>query len=50
MEPIEPNQPQSPAQDPVAKNPADDQGSIQVDGFIRITDPNTNEVILETRA
>ena len=39
------NQPQKPA-----PKPANDTGSIRVEGFIRIFDPNTKEKFVEQRA
>lgn len=30
--------------------PADDTGSVQIDAFLRIFDPSSKEVYLETRA
>ena len=40
-------QPKQPV--PVEKKP-DDKGNIQIDCHLRIFDPNTKKVILETRA
>lgn len=31
------------------KQPPDDQGNILIDGFIKIFDPNTKEVLVEVR-
>ncbi len=45
------NQPQPTQQDPLldqTRKP-DDRGSVNVDGFVRIFDPNTQQVFLETR-
>lgn len=39
-----PNQPTQPSRKP------NDTGSISVEGFIKIFDPNTKEVIVEKRA
>lgn len=39
------NQPQKPA-----PKPANDTGSISVEGFVRIFDPNTKEKFVEQRA
>jgi hypothetical protein len=44
-QPINTNQPQKPA-----PKPANDTGSISVEGFIRIFDPNTKEKFVEKRA
>lgn len=41
-------QPQQPADQP-QKRPTD-QGSVAVEGFVRIYDPNTQRVYLEARA
>lgn len=38
---------QDPAPDQTRK--PDDRGSVNVDGFVRIFDPNTQQVFLETR-
>lgn len=40
---------QAPKPAPEPRRP-DDRGSIQVDGFVKIFDPNTQQVFLETRA
>ena len=42
---------QEPAKsDPVPDTKPNDQGSVNVTGFVRIFDPKTNETIVETRA
>lgn len=38
-----------PTNEPAQARP-NEYGSILVEGFIRITDPNTKEVLVETRA
>jgi hypothetical protein len=43
-----PKQPQ-PAPKPAAKRP-DDRGTVSVEGFIKIFDPNTKEKFVEKRA
>ena len=42
------NQPQSSAKP--APKPANDTGSISVEGFVKIFDPNTKEKFVEKRA
>jgi hypothetical protein len=42
---------QEPAKsDVVPESKPNDQGSVNVTGFVRIFDPKTNETIVETRA
>jgi hypothetical protein len=41
----QPTQPQTPA-----PKPANDTGSISVEGFVKIFDPNTKEKFVEKRA
>lgn len=47
-------QPKTPAQDPNAKvippKRPNEVGSFQIDGFVKIFDPNTKEVFVEKRA
>ena len=42
-------QPEMTRPEPVKPAPADDCGTIYLDGAVRIFDPNTGETILETR-
>lgn len=49
MTDVETNQePAKPEAEPV--NRPNDQGSVNVTGFVRIFDPKTNETLVETRA
>ena len=41
-------QPCQEASDRSSKSP-DEGGNIQIDGFVRISDPNTKEIIVEVR-
>jgi len=42
---------QEPAKpEPLPETQPNDQGSVNVTGFVRIFDPKTNETIVETRA
>lgn len=47
-------QPQSPSQERAAPQPApkrpNEVGTLQIDGFVKIFDPNTQEVFVEKRA
>jgi len=42
------NKQQTPSESSATK--PNDQGSVSVNGFVRIFDPKTNETIVETRA
>jgi hypothetical protein len=40
----------TPEQQPVPATAPNEQGVVHVEAFLRITDPDTNEVIVEQRA
>jgi hypothetical protein len=42
------NQPITPTENRIVRKP-DDKGNIQIDSFVKIFDPNTQEVLVEVR-
>ena len=46
---LDKNQPQQPEQKQAPRRP-NDIGALQIDGFVKIFDPNTKEVYVEKRA
>lgn len=42
------DQPVSPTENKISRIP-DDKGNIQIDSFVKIFDPNTQEVLVEVR-
>jgi hypothetical protein len=47
MTSINENKPQIPAT--TANKRPDEQGLVHIDAFVKITDPNTNEILIEIR-
>lgn len=47
MTSINENKPQTPAT--TANKRPDEQGLVHIDAFVKITDPNTNEILIEIR-